>query len=93
MYRIRQRTFADNENALALDRQRINDEFTDKKHVENGKSIGIAELIKYGEKVVTMHRKQVDEVLERPNGNFGLNICARESSHLHVYVIDTIMRL
>lgn len=69
MHRTRQRVFCGDEHALTAARQRINDEFKDKKHVSDANSI--AELIKHGEGVEEMARTQILQAQKKPDGTLG----------------------
>lgn len=70
LHRTGQRVFRGDEKALKAGRQRINDEFKSKRHVDDINSI--SELIKYGEDVEELLRTQVIQAQQKVDGNFGM---------------------
>lgn len=69
MHRTRQRVFRGDERTLAAARQRINDEFKDKKHVSDPNSID--ELIKHGKEVEEMARTQILQAQKKSDDTLG----------------------
>lgn len=71
LHRTRQRVFRGDENVLTATRQRLNNDFKDKKHVEDKNSI--AALIKYGEEIEAVLCTEVVQakvILNDNSGNF-----------------------
>lgn len=67
LHRAREKAFYGDVNTLTAARQRINDEFKSKKHVDNEASV--AELIKFGKEVEKALRTDVIQTRVAPTGN------------------------
>lgn len=68
MHRTRLKVFQRDDYALSLSRDKINDEFKNKKHVTDENSI--RELIKHADDVETILRTQVVQLEKSDSGNY-----------------------